>query len=1174
MGAQLDVAAWMKDAEMMVWTDERKNILSGLERLPSQNPALLYERIVNLISSYSSSSVSARVDLALIGHCARELMNGLPEYTGDMSQGGGGRAAEEDAVRNLRRTLLTECDEKMFRVEKKTDVAMLPSSVVCALGPVYFQAKSGELRGKRKESIAVLGYVDEANPAVIPWHNSRSFFQRYVHINRSETQKLPTRDEVLEEFSYVENSISARLGHFFSVKSKLTSVLDNANARTSDGSYTVPADSDIDTALSLISNPGLRFVFFSELNNPEWLSPMKSKGVFRTNAEDKSSVERNPGWPEVFYLKRVANIHPEVVTEIALEAAPSFSPVVREALVQLALVLPIDKASDVVRRITEWATQEYSDSGYYWTSEGIADVIRRFLFSEDKQFACVGNSLYQKIFEPRKSDGYFHEITALVPHFFYAEKMDELEDAFGCISLAGRRGILSHFSYQLLSDLSDGTKSSIVVRSVESEIAQRLESISGEVIFKLVQVIDESLNDSPSSTIEWIRKKGNNPVVVRCALYVMQRAIERALAEGTGVDRGVGSYIHDVLLSDLVLEDEYDPELYPLYAPARKLNIISAEELDSFVLRVSKSRLNKYKEWASNNTNNNQAEGDDVERRARWWTHRMLTLMGAGVLGRESRTIFEALSKEMPQAEYQATHFGSTETLVGPNSPITSEEMVRIGADALLEHLRGWHPSQNDRFQLISHEGQGRALTGAVAKVPGFFVGRMEEVLALRPIYQRAILAGWDRAIDEGHIVPVPNLLLMIRAASKKSESEKWESEGSGFDDDFSYLGLRRQAVRLAGHLLDGTSNVLSVEQMDSLLDSLLDFSESGEPDVDYEATYGGDNEDPLTLSMNTIRPIALLDIAKWINRSKNSDRVSDALSAIEKHLPDRSSFISEAAAIGEGLPHLYESVPEWVHDHYDGIFGTSEANTCQQIVLTTALSLYRPNARLFELLSRAIDRALDNNAAAYSLGFRAVRADALLQIGHWLYYGYATGFVSPDDSVLEKWWSETDARHLGRVLRGLCGELRGSEGDVPEGVVLRIGNLWDYHASHLVERCGGESLAGIEGLMQSGCYAADWWGPRLLTELKVNPHEVSGLSVKNRLIELSKYDSELAVVVLRLIVENDHYPLDVRYHDIGLQLLQEAKRRNGGALSTEAARCMDELGSIGCFDLDERLSQ
>lgn len=1159
---------------MTIWTEERKSILSGLARLPGQNPALLYERIVNLISSYSSSSVSARVDLALIGHCARELMNGLPEYTGDMSQGGGGRAAEEDAVRNLRRTLLTECDEKTFRVKEKTDVAVLPSSVVRALEPVYFQAKSGELRGKRKESIAVLGYVDESNPAVIPWHNSRSFFQRYVHINRSETQKLPTRDEVLREFSYVENSISARLGHFFSVKSKLTSVLDNANARSSDGSYTVPVDSDIDTALSLISNHGLRFIFFSELNNPEWLSPMKRKGVFRTSAEDEPSVERNSNWPEALYLKRVACIHPEIVTEIALEVAASFNPAIREALVQIALVLPIDKANDVVRRITDWATQGYSDSGYFWISEGIADVIRRFLFSEDRQFARVGTILYQKIFEPRNSDGYFHEITALVPRYFYAEKMDELEDAFGCISLTRRRGILNHFSYQLLSDLSDGTKSSIVIRSVESEMDQRSESISGKVIFKLVQVIDESFNDNPFSAIEWIRKKGNNPIVVRCALYVLQRAIERALAEGAGVDKSVGSYIHEVLLSDLVLEDEYDPELYPLYASARKLNIITAEELDSFVLRVSKSSLNKYKEWVSSNTNNNHAEDDDVERRARQWTHRMLTLMGVDALGHESRKIFEALSKEIPQTDYQTTHFGSTKTLVGPNSPITSEEMVTMGVDTLLEHLRGWHPSQNDRFQLISHEGQGRALTGAVVKNPGLFVGRMEEVLALRPIYQRAILAGWDKAMDEGHIVPISGSLLMIQAAAKKSESEKWESEGSGFDDDSSYLSLRRQAVRLAGHLLDGTSNVLSAEQMGSLLDSLLDFSESGEPDVDYEATYGGDNEDSLTLSMNTVRPIALLDIAKWINRSNNNDRVSDALSAIEKHLPDHSSFLSEAAAIGEGLPHLYESVPEWVHDHYDGIFGASEVNTCQQIVLTTALSLYRPNARLFELLSRTMNRALDNNAEAYKLGLRAIHADALLQIGRWLYYGYAVGFVSPDNPILEKWWSVADARHLGRALGGLCGELRAGEGDVPEGVVSRIGNLWDYHASHLVERSGGESLAGIESLMQSGCYTADWWGPRLLTELKVNPHKIPIFSIESNLHELSEHDPELAVVVLRLVVESDQHPFDIHYHDIGLQLLQEAKRGNGGVLSIEAARCMDALGSIGCFDLDEQLNQ
>lgn len=42
----------------------------------------------------------------------------------------------------------------------------------------------------------------------------------------------------------------------------------------------------------------------------------------------------------------------------------------------------------------------------------------------------------------------------------------------------------------------------------------------------------------------------------------------------------------------------------------------------------------------------------------------------------------------------------------------------------------------------------------------------------------------------------------------------------------------------------------------------------SAEPSEEYEQKYGGDNQDPLTLAMNTIKPIALFAIAKWISRN------------------------------------------------------------------------------------------------------------------------------------------------------------------------------------------------------------------------------------------------------------------------------------------------------------------
>lgn len=92
------------------------------------------------------------------------------------------------------------------------------------------------------------------------------------------------------------------------------------------------------------------------------------------------------------------------------------------------------------------------------------------------------------------------------------------------------------------------------------------------------------------------------------------------------------------------------------------------------------------------------------------------------------------------------------------------------------------------------------------------------------------------------------------------------------------------------------------------------------------------------------------------------------------------------------------------------------------------------------------------------------------------------------------------------------------------------------------------------------------------MRELEVNGHETHVILIEGELETLSKEDPELAVKALRLVMKNDLHPIGRHYHELGLRLLSAAKERNGGALSEEANRCMNELGMMGCYDLDEQL--
>ena len=455
-----------------------------------------------------------------------------------------------------------------------------------------------------------------------------------------------------------------------------------------------------------------------------------------------------------------------------------------------------------------------------------------------------------------------------------------------------------------------------------------------------------------------------------------------------------------------------------------------------------------------------------------------------------------------------------SETVTGPNSPISLEELEEMKPSTLIERLKPWHPSSEDRFKLVSHEGMGRLLAEAVGRNPAMLAEVSDEALMLRPIYRRSIVEGWSGAVKEGTAIPLSQALRFVGDAAKASESEAFPVEGSAYDDDGDYLAYRRAASRLIDSLIDCKTMRLSSCEVEGLLSSILKLVRSAEPDYAYEQQYGGDNMHPLTLSLNTIRPIALRALIKFVIRFPDHARAGEALLAISRHFPDVTDSLADAAAIGEGLPGLLRIAPEWAETNYSSLLGDDEANKGQQVVLTTVLETSLPEKRQFAYLKPALEHALSNDPEQYTMGFDLFKGDGLSSIGRWLYCGYAEGWVDGEDPILTRWYEIADGEHLGAAIAGLCGLLKNSE-DVAPAIPGRISRLWDYHAKELVGQKGGKAVRGITKLMESGYYDVSWWATRFVGELKVNPHEVF-LSNRDGVLEgLSRYDSELAVEAL-----------------------------------------------------------
>ncbi len=1141
----------------------RNRITLGLKSLSTPTLAQMYEYAVDLVGSYSPESNSAEFDLMRISHCVRELMNRLPDYLdkGD-SFCSNKLGSELEKRQELNNVLLTECDESTFFVKKGSVVAVIPANVAKTVEQYRKAVKAGNANSNNKIFLATIGRIED-NPVYIPWKEAHNFFMGYVHLSKTIT-KLPSQDKVSTEFLCFENSLSSRLGYFFDSKKMLKGILETTNTQADDGQYLIPSDENLKTALSLVGNSGLRFIFFSELSNPMWLQALLRNKVFTPKNITLNDMNYYPDWPEAIYLKRIVDLDSNGVTDAIIEASHSRSPVIRCEAIKISVKLPIDCVVKFADYVVDWAESGFCAEGYFWIASEVENLICRLMTSDMKKARSVGKRLFVACFSPRADGTNFYRIHSLIPEYKYSKCMEQLTNVIELMTPRLRRELFCSFSEGILYQTANGEKSSYRITSVEDSCKNHSQSVPDEVIYQMVHSLRVCFDDDPDEAICWVRKKSSNPLIVRCAMFV-EHAILQKRVESHSVDTSVVKHVRELLLSDLITESEFDSEFYPLFLLAQNLNVVNPGEIDECVLQGSLQKLAQYQ------TNCPELAEADLKIRVRHWQHRALCLIGRDSLGVKGKETLDELSKEFSETNYSVRHIFSTETITVPNSPIDSSLMLEMGTERLINHLVEWHPSETDKRELVTYQGQAEQLSQALERCPDLFSGYGKKLGMLHIAYQREIMNGMSIAASKGKAIPIDDSLEMIVNASQKSEAVSWENKGDFLGDDCNYLNLRREAAQFANRLIEGYGEQLTNNQANLLLNALLKFADSDEPNAQYEEKYGGDNMDPVTLALNTIRPIALVGIAKWLGTFQDGNRKASALSVIERYLPSRSESVADAAAIGKSIPYIMNVEPSWIQKNYVDLFGKSGANKYQQIVLTTVLAIYYPTFHLFKILSPAMISSLENGPEYYVLGFRGLHEDCLSLIGHWLYVGYVSGFLDDENLVLDTWRKIADANHMGYVLGKLCGMVS-SDGSLSKDVINRVGLLWDYHSKFLVNHSSGSALKGIESLIISGFYPVNWWGSRVLRELKANPHEISIYVIGEKLIELSTYDPELAVNVLCEIAKNDAHPFSPEYEDIGIQLISKAKMANGGHLSMDAIHCMDMLGQIGCIHLDEQL--
>lgn len=288
------------------------------------------------------------------------------------------------------------------------------------------------------------------------------------------------------------------------------------------------------------------------------------------------------------------------------------------------------------------------------------------------------------------------------------------------------------------------------------------------------------------------------------------------------------------------------------------------------------------------------------------------------------KKIWNKLVAKYGEPEHPDFHF-YTESFVGPTSPLTSDEMKKMSSKEIIDYLKRWNPPKG--IFKPSREGLGRVLREVVSKRPSEFAKVCEDFKDLPSVYIYYLLDGFREAVKKEYKIEWKPIIRFCKDVLLSPPEESYTLEEDG------YYNLKSVKGAIADLLEEGLkSKNLSppYELKDTIWKIIVTLLQDDEPSLEYEEKYGGDNMDPVTLSLNTVRGKAmhtLIQYALWcarcLNLSESKDKmVPEVKKKLEEMLnPDIEPTLTVRAVYGLYLPALIYLNRNWTKNNLQKIF-------------------------------------------------------------------------------------------------------------------------------------------------------------------------------------------------------------------------------------------------------------
>jgi hypothetical protein len=816
-------------------------------------------------------------------------------------------------------------------------------------------------------------------------------------------------------------------------------------------SWTPPTAEDIQQVALLAARPEARAYFFDRLENPSWVGALHEAGFF--TPPDPVPVEdgyvRFPPWPEGRHLARAAVLAPAAVSAVLTALGRQENPAATRALLEAATALSDERLVALAKRVVEWLSGPYPE---YFSDQAVV-LIRRLLTIESDGLEAM-RTLLEIQPDPRRSekaasaDGIIHaslEASSRLSDWEYERAIQSL--VRDLVEECGLDGVLA------LSDLLDDA----LLHSAWDDEADRaalshiwrpaIEDHAQNSEIGVKNTLVSGVRDAALAYSSRGRAELGEVVAELESRSVLHRRIGlHVLAFGHADTALVSARVGDrQLFDDHRLRHEYSTLLQ------RQFGNADSKAQQSVLQWIADGPDVEGYRQRHLQLDGEPPTAEAVEHYRQAWQRDWYSYVEP-YLDETMAAVYSDLVESLGPAEHPDFPSWSS-GWVGPESPYSRDDLSQLEVGEVTNLLRSWLPADESSWHFgPSIEGLGRVLREDVKERASMYSAGASTFMNLDPTYVRSLFTGLESALrDGGSIDWAQSLSLAEYVVSQPFEPDE---EVPDRDRDPGWRWCRREvASLLRTGFSDRADRIPHVyrERAWSVIERLL---HNPNPSPEHEQVYGGDNMDPLTLSINTNRGTAMhavIEYALWVRReleaaggdvSVGFDAMPEVRDALDAHLdPHVDPSFAVHAVYGRWLPWLLLLDEVWVQDRHPALFPSEPLGTYRDVVWATYISWCPPYDSAFRALRSDYERSVKAVPSGVAAGaFHRESIDA--KLGQHLIIFFWRGLA--DISLLDEFFRRSDDELASNVMEFVGRVLHNTTGDLSPGSRIRLQQLWE----------------------------------------------------------------------------------------------------------------------------------